>query len=250
MPNSPLVSYTRISPHSNPRQCKIDTITIHHAAGRASVEGLGATFAAREASANYGIGTDGRVGMYVPEDRRAWTSSSPANDHRAITIEVANCSGSPGWCVSDHVLDVLVDLVADICRRNGIERLIWDPDPAARRIHAHGANMTVHRDFAATLCPGPYLMDKMPEIAGRVNNKIRTPNVDLPQLVRVSDASGIVWIYKWRGIDNGPYRPCPAGVYTIIELSPYRDGVYWGTLKSGAGFILVKCDGDKIVPVS
>lgn len=251
MSNSKLADYTCISPHSNPRGCKIDTITIHHAAGRSSVEGLGATFKTRQASANYGIGTDGRVGLYVPEDRRAWTSSSPANDHRAVTIEVANDSGAPGWHVSDHVLDVLVDLVADICRRNEIERLIWNPDSAARHTHAGGANMTVHSDFVPTLCPGPYLMEKMPEIARRVNNKIRPPEVYLPQRVRVSDASGLVWIYTWRGIENGPYRPCPAGVYTIIELAPYSgNGVYWGTLKSGAGYILVKIVDGKIVPVS
>ena len=70
MSNSALVDYTRLSPNrSHPRNHTIDKITIHHMAGNLSVETCGSVFAnsSREASANYGIGSDGRVGLYVDE---------------------------------------------------------------------------------------------------------------------------------------------------------------------------------------
>ena len=95
MSDSKLATYTLISPNCHhPRNHKIDTITIHHMAGNLTVEQCGKIFqnTKREASSNYGIGTDGRIGLYVHEADRAWTSGSPANDHRAITIEAANDS--------------------------------------------------------------------------------------------------------------------------------------------------------------
>ena len=97
MGNSPLVSYTKISPNStNPRNQKIDRITIHHMAGNLSVESCGSTFADpnRQASSNYGIGTDGRIGLYVEEKNRSWCSSSNANDQRAVTIEAKIIAGA------------------------------------------------------------------------------------------------------------------------------------------------------------
>ena len=175
MSNSPLVSYTRLSPNcTRPRSHRIDTITIHHTAGVGSVESIGGVFAStvRQASANYGIGNDGSIGLYVEESDRAWTSSSPANDHRAVTIEVSNCAGAPDWPVSEKAYAALIELVADICRRNGIQRLVWSEDKADRVGHRNGCNMTVHRDFAATACPGPYLMAHMGDIARSVNEKL------------------------------------------------------------------------------
>ena len=117
MSNSKLISYTRLSPNCNsPRNNKIDTITIHHMAGNLTVEQCGALFAspAREVSSNYGIGTDGRIALYVDEANRSWCSSSPANDNRAITIEVANDGGDPDWHVSDKALAALINLCVDI----------------------------------------------------------------------------------------------------------------------------------------
>ena len=107
MSNSPLVVYTKLSPnHSGNRTHAIDTISIHCMAGNLSVESCGALFAksSRQASSNYGIGTDGRIGMYVEEKDRAWTSSSPDNDNQAVTIEVANNTLGPNWTVSDKAM--------------------------------------------------------------------------------------------------------------------------------------------------
>lgn len=175
MSDSKLVNYVRISPNRHhPRNHKIDTITIHHMAGNLTVEDCGRIFqnTKREASSNYGIGTDGRIGLYVHEEDRAWTSGSPANDHRAITFEVANDGGAPDWHVSDKALESLINLLVDICKRNGIEKLVWSDNKDDRVHHRNGCNMTVHRDFQATACPGPYLYSKQGWIAQQVNERL------------------------------------------------------------------------------
>lgn len=166
MSNSKLVDVTIISPNSSARTAKIDTITIHHMACNLSVEACGAGFQAksRKASSNYGIGTDGRVGLYVDESRRAWTSSNWENDNRAVTIEVANDGGAPDWHVSDKALAKTIDLCVDICQRNGIKKLNYTGDTSG--------NLTMHKWFAATACPGPYLGGKFPYIAEEVNRRL------------------------------------------------------------------------------
>lgn len=171
MSNSSLVTYVKLSPHCNkPRNHKIDTITIHHMAGTGSIESCGAIFANpnRNGSSNYGIGSDGRIGMYVEEANRAWTSHSGANDHRAITIEVANSSLQPPYPVSDAALSALIKLCADICKRNGIPKLLWKNDKKLIG-QVDKQNMTIHKWFAATACPGDYLHGKMGYITDEVN---------------------------------------------------------------------------------
>jgi len=124
--NSTLVSFIKISPNkTSPRNHKIDTITIHCMAGNLSVETCGNVFAptSRKASSNYGIGSDGRIALYVDEKDRSWCSSNAANDNRAITIEVANDGGAPDWHISDKALNSLIALVTDICKRNNIKEL-------------------------------------------------------------------------------------------------------------------------------
>ena len=167
MSNSSLVDYVKISPNRNsPRNKPITKITIHHMAGFMNVEECGAMFAqsSRQASSNYGIDSTGKVGMYVEEKDRSWCSSSPENDHRAITIEVANSTGAPEWRVSDKALEKLIELCADICRRNNIEKLNFTGDK--------NGNLTMHKWFAATACPGPYLESKFPYIAEEVNKRL------------------------------------------------------------------------------
>lgn len=167
--NSPLVNYTRISPHRGSRNGHvIDTITIHCAAAQAAVETLGSLFQTKQASANYGIGADGRVGMYVEEKDRSWATSNNANDARAVTIEVA-CDNRHPYAVKDGVYKKLIALVADICKRNGIKRLVWSTDKYDRMNHKGGCNMTVHRDYENKACPGQWLYDRHGEIAGAVN---------------------------------------------------------------------------------
>lgn len=175
MSNSKYVEYTKISPHrTSPRNHKIDKITIHHMAGNLSIETCGSVFQSRRASSNYGIGTDGRVGMYVEEKDRSWASSNAANDHRAVTIEVANSKTGGDWLVSDKALAKLIDLCVDICQRNDIKELNYTGNK--------NGNLTMHSYFAATACPGPYLKSKFPYIAAEVNKRLGTMEEEAPKV--------------------------------------------------------------------
>lgn len=170
---SSLVEYVKISPNkTSPRNHKIDTITIHCMAGNLTIETCANVFAptSRQASSNYGVGSDGRIGCYVDENDRSWCSSNKANDMRAITIEVANDGGADtGWHVSGVAMKSLIKLVADVCKRNNIKKLVWSDNKDDRINHRNGCNMTVHRDFKNKACPGDYLMSKMSYIADEVN---------------------------------------------------------------------------------
>lgn len=170
MSNSPLVNYTKISPNRNsPRNHVIDTITIHCVVGQCSVETIGDVFypTSRQASSNYGIGPDGRIGMYVEEKDRSWCSSSASNDNRAVTIEVASDTKEP-YAVTDAAYKSLIKLVADICKRNGIKELKWKADKSLIG-QVDKQNMTVHRWFANKSCPGEYLYSRHGQIAAEVN---------------------------------------------------------------------------------
>lgn len=188
MSNSSLISYTRISPCSNnPRNKKISKITIHHMAGNLSIEQCGEVFAplSRGGSSNYGIGSDGRIGMYVEEKNRAWTSSNALNDNMAVTIEVANDVIGGDWHVSDKALASLIDLCVDICKRNGIKSLNFTGDK--------NGNLTMHKYFAATACPGAYLESKFPYIANEVNKRLNPKNVDtLGEDLNVLTEKGVI----------------------------------------------------------
>ena len=171
--NSPLVSYTCLSPnHSGERNHTIDTVTIHCVVGQASVETLGNLFSkeSTQASSNYGIGYDGKIGLYVEEKNRSWCSSSSSNDNRAITIEVASDAVHP-YTVNDKAMKSLVNLLTDICKRNNIKQLLWKANKNLIG-QVDKQNMTVHRWFAAKECPGEYLYNKHSEIAAEVNKKL------------------------------------------------------------------------------
>lgn len=174
--NSPLAGYTKLSKNrTSPRNHAIDTITIHCVVGQWTAKQTCDYFAGtgRQASCNYAVGKDGSIGLCVEEKDRSWCSSSAENDNRAITIEVASDTTHP-YAVTDAAYKALIELVADICRRNGIKKLIWSTDKNMRIKHLNGANMTVHRDFARKACPGDYLYNRHGDIASKVNAKLWT----------------------------------------------------------------------------
>lgn len=173
MSNSSLVDYVKISPNrTSPRNHVIDTITIHCVVGQCSVETLGNIFApsSRQASSNYGVGTDGKIGMYCEEKDRSWCSSSSSNDNRAITIEVASDTKHP-YAVNDKAMAGLIKLLVDICKRNGIKELKWRADKSLIG-QPDKQNMTVHRWFANKSCPGDYLYERHGWIADQVNAQL------------------------------------------------------------------------------
>lgn len=174
MSNSPLVCYTRISPNKSRRTERIIGITPHYMAGNCSIETCGEIFAptSRQASSNYGIGSDGRVGLYVPEDYRAWTSSSSWNDQRRVTIEVANVDSYGTF--TDAAWNSLVNLCVDICQRNGIDWVNFTGDK-------YGV-ITWHCMFAATSCPGQFLKDNTYRLVDEINNRLHPQPAPPPKI--------------------------------------------------------------------
>ena len=175
--NSPLVAYTKLSPnHSGQRTHSIDRITPHCVVGQCTAEGLGDWFAASstQASSNYGIDKDGRVGLYVEEKNRSWCSSSRENDQRAITIECASDTSEP-YAFRDVVYQTLIKLCADICKRNGKKKLLWLGDKDKTLAYTPKADemiLTVHRWFANKSCPGNWMYARMDDLASKVTAQL------------------------------------------------------------------------------
>ena len=181
--NSSLVKYTKISPNRTANRNKaITRITPHCVVGQCSIETLGNVFApsSRQASSNYGIGVDGRVGMYVEEKDRSWCSSNADNDNRAVTIECASDTKHP-YAMNDKVYATLIELCADICKRNGKTKLLWLNDKDKTLAYTQKANemvLTVHRWFANKSCPGDWLYNRLSDLAEKVNAKLNKSSTD------------------------------------------------------------------------
>lgn len=209
MSYSSLTDVVILSPNCDaPRNDEIRKITIHHMAGNLSAVRCGHTFESedRQASANYGIDSNGVVGCYVEEENRAWTSSSPDNDNQAITIEVANDEYGGDWHVCDIAFNKLIDLCVDICQRNGIKRLNYTGDASG--------NLTMHCFFAPTACPGPYLKSRFPDIERLVNERLGAIE-DSDNNEKTDDSS----TYEW----------------SDEQAEGYVNGLYEGLLRRGYG---------------
>lgn len=223
MSNCGFVDYINLSPNkTSPRNLPIDMIIIHCMAGNLSVESCGNLFAnpSRQASSNYGIGSDGRIGMYVEECNRSWCTGgnkAPINgwtgskiDHRAVTIEVANDTGEPNWHVSDKAMASLIKLCADICKRNNIKELRWEGNPNLVGITDENGeliqNLAWHRWFASKACPAQFLMDQHPYIVAEVNKLLNTEvkpqPTPAPTPTPTNDNAKIIWDYLMGKIGN------------------------------------------------
>jgi hypothetical protein len=262
MSNSNLVTVTQISPNKNsPRNHAIDRITIHCFVGQVTAKRGCEVFqpTSKQASCNYVVGYDGSIGLCVEEKDRSWCSSNSANDHRAVTIETASETVAP-YKVTDKAYNALLDLVTDICKRNGKTKILWFGDKNKTLAYTPKANemvMTVHRWFANKACPGDYLYNLHDEIAAEVNRRLSggtstgggvttTPSTGnsatggaggavTPYLVRVTISD--LYIRKGPGTNYGKNGFIAPGVYTIVAESTGTGATKWGKLKSGAGWI-------------
>lgn len=227
---SPLVSYVNLTDKCNPRTHQIDTITPHCIVGQWTAKQAADYFKnnGKENSVNYCVSYDGKISCSTPEDRRAWTSGSRTNDMRSVTIEIASDTVKP-YKMTDKALNALVDLMVDICQRNGIKRLIWAESSADRRNHKGGANVTLHRDFANTSCPGDFLVGKLPkliaEVNSRLDNKIDWSAVkkgdkvvtdkDYPVATSESKAKRAEWATN----KDGSIKVYPEGEYYVYKVA-------------------------------
>lgn len=227
MSNSSLICWTKLSPNYSYRSNKITKLTIHHSASLGTIYSMGNYFALKSSgcSANYGIDSEGRIALYVPENRRAWTSSNADNDSRAITIEVANCEKGGDWRVSDKALEATIQLCVDVCKRNGIEYINFTGNKSG--------NLTQHCYFAGTACPGPYLKSKFPYIAEEVNRRL---GVDITTQVEEAPfkLGEEVKLVKGAKYFNGKSIPSWVFNKTLYVRAINGDRITISTLKSGA----------------
>lgn len=244
MSNSSLVSYTKISPNrTSPRNHKIDTVSIHCAAGQFTAKNLLnlSRFVNYNseggASCNYAIGYDGSIGMGVEEKDRSWCTSSRSNDHRAITIEVSSESKHP-YKVTDEAYDALIELLVDICKRNNIKELKWRADRSLIG-KTSKQNMTVHRWFANKACPGDYLYERHGKIAAEVNKRLHPTVVSTNKQYRVRVDIDDLNIREGPGTNYAKTGTFTGkGVFTIVAEAQGKGSTHgWGKLKSGLGWI-------------
>ena len=234
MSNSSLITYKKISPNKNsPRNHKIDTISIHCYVGQCTAKSGCDYFAnsSVQCSPNYVVGYDGSIGLSVEEKDRSWCTSSPSNDNRAVTIEVA-CEPKHPYKVTDKAMKALIELVADICKRNGIKKLLWKGNPSL--IGQVGVqNMTVHRWFANKACPGDYLYGKHSYIANEVNkilgNKVENKTTDKKPTVKKPDVIYRVrtdgrWLPEVKNLED--YAGIPGKAITDVAIK-FTEGDYW-----------------------
>lgn len=204
--NSSMVAYTKLSPnHSGQRTHGIDRITPHCVVGQTTAEGLGDWFAKKstQASSNYGIDRDGRVGLYVEEKNRSWCSSSGSNDQRAVTIECASDTTEP-YAFKDIVYQKLIELCTDICKRNGKIRLIWFGDKEKTLNYEPKSDemiLTVHRWFANKSCPGNWMYVRMGDLAEKVTAALGG-TAEVPATEVTSDPEKHIWDFLMGKIGN------------------------------------------------
>ena len=179
MIKSKLATYTNLANnYGGKRLYPVTKISIHHMAGKMTARQCADYFSRtdRIASSNYTIGWDGSIALSVPEEYRAYTTSSSWCDERAITIEVSNEDNNGGdWKITDKAYNALLDLVTDICKRYGIKDCSYTGDK--------DGVLQKHEWYAWTNCPGKYLGSKFPEISKIVNQRlkgnVKKRNVDL-----------------------------------------------------------------------
>lgn len=233
MSNSKLVTRTKISPNnSGARMQPISRITPHCVVGQLSCKNILEWFAQEKSksSCNYCIGYDGEIGLCVPENMRAWTSSNRDNDQRAVTIECASDSATPFW-MNDTVYGTLVDLCVDICRRNGKTHLIWISDKDTALNHTMLSDemlLTVHRWFANKSCPGDWLYKRLDNVADRVTTALLNDSFTVKVLI--DDLN----IRTEPSMSGDVVGVTGKGTFTIVSTSGS-----WGKLKSGAGWIYI-----------
>lgn len=258
--NSSLATVKMISSNRTPnRNHAIDTITIHCFVGQVTAKRGCEVFqpSSKGASCNYVVGYDGSIGLCVEEKDRSWCTggydknkqpirvngiSGKSNDYQAVTIEVASDNTHP-YAITDKAMAALIELCADICRRNGIKKLVWKGDKKLVG-KVDQQNLTVHRWFVDKACPGDYIYQRLPDIAAKVNAKLggsgaitapTTPVSKVPYTVRITATN--LRIRKGPGTNNAIVSVIKPGVYTIVSEATGQGATLWGKLKSGLGWV-------------
>ena len=231
--NSGMVDYTRLSPnHSGQRTHAIDRISPHCVVGQCTAEGLGDWFAksSTQASSNYGIDRNGRVGLYVEEKNRSWCTSSNANDQRAVTIECASDTKEP-YTMNSSVYATLIKLCTDICRRNGKTKLLWLGDKDKSLAYNPAADemvITVHRWFANKSCPGNWLYSRLGDLASKVTVALGSTTEAPAKPVEPEQPKAQIYRVRRAWAD----AKSQVGAYKVLANAKISADNKWGAIQS------------------
>ena len=224
--NSSLVNYKKLSPnHSGARAHTIDRITPHCVVGQLSVESIASCFTspARQASCNYGIGKDGRIGLIVEEKNRSWCSSSAANDNRAITIELASDLKAP-YAMTSPVYNNFINLCVDICNRYKKTKLVWIADKNKALKYEPKSNemlLTIHKWFSDTACPGEWLQSRLGGVAAEVTKRLTpAPAIKEKKAKEAAKSFKQAFACKYKTKTKVNIRNGAGTVKTIIGTAP------------------------------
>lgn len=118
---------------------KVEFIVPHYAAGDLSLEGYYSVWQSRQASAHYAVDSNGKCAQLVWDRDTSWSCGNWDANCKSISIEHSN----RGDVITDACRETGAHLVAALCIEFKLGRPEW------------GKNVRMHRDFAATNCPGP-----------------------------------------------------------------------------------------------
>lgn len=224
------------SPNRNKQRTnRVIYFTPHCMVGQLTAQRCGELFSksSYQASSNYGIGTDGKIGGYVDEEDRSWCTSSAWNDNRAITVECASDTKHP-YAMNQKVWDSLVDLAVDICQRYDKNKMLWFNDKKTALGYSPKDNemvITVHRWFAAKACPGDWLYNRLGKLADEVNTRLtKTAIPDNEKVVEdpkhlyipsEDDRAKLVWTFlATKGLNDYAIAGLMGNLYCESALRP------------------------------
>lgn len=174
MSYSPLVSYYNLSPnHESRNGKKIKGFAIHCFVGQVGLPRGVDVFKPREkdASANYVISYDGKIGCAVDDEYRSWCTSSRI-DEQVLSIECASDSYHP-YAITDDCYNALIDLLVDRCLAYGINKLSFANDAEygqALKLDENYQNIVCHRWYSNKACPGQHILSLL--VSGKITNDV------------------------------------------------------------------------------
>jgi len=232
--------------HNRPytKRSKTTAIAVHYV-GNAGSSAVGNRnyfqTASTSVSSHYIIGLDGEIIRCIPEDEVSWCT----NQANGYTISIECCHPDSTGVFNSKTLASLVELCADICTR-------WKLNPL-------NGGVIRHFDVTGKVCPKGFVAQKYGgtddnnltrytkfknDICKAMGQTSNTSSTDFQSyLIKVTSDDGFVNIRKTPKfndsdilgkIENSNTK------YTIVDETTI-DGVKFGKLKSGIGYIALSC---------
>lgn len=148
--------------YGDKRKYPVKRIVMHWIVGELSAADATFKNPSRKASAHFGVGSNGEIHQYVPEDMVAW-HAGPKVNFESIGIEHAGGQLINGTrkVPTQQCLDASAELVADLCKRYNL--------PCNRD------SIKLHKEYMSTTCPGmlnvDYIISKANQIMGTGSSK-------------------------------------------------------------------------------